>query len=97
MLITPLLETDVVVGADAREHRYLLASQAGRAATPEIPKADFLGLDKFTARPEILADHVRRWHATPNDTTPETGQHGVSLQDQEISWWAPSIGSTLAA
>ena len=76
MLITALLETDVVVSADAGEHRYLFASQAGCAAVPEVPKADVLGLDEFTARPEILADHVRRWHATPNDTTPETGQPG---------------------
>ncbi len=76
MLITALLETDVVVGADAGEHRHLFASQAGRPAAPEVPKANVLGLDEFAARPEILANHVRRWHPTPNDTTREPGQPG---------------------
>jgi NAD(P)-dependent dehydrogenase (short-subunit alcohol dehydrogenase family) len=76
MLVTALLETDVVVGADAGEHRYLLAPQSGRAAARGVPKADVLGLDEFAACSEVLADHVRGWHAVANDTTPAAGQPG---------------------
>ena len=63
MLIAALLETDVVVGTDAGEHRYLLAPQARRAAARVVPKTGVLGLNEFPACPEILADHVRGWHA----------------------------------
>jgi hypothetical protein len=62
MLITALLQTDVVVGADTGEHCHLFAPQAGRPAAPEVPKADFVGPDELASRPEILADHIPRWH-----------------------------------
>src|SRR6202042_534921 len=60
MLVAPLLEPHVVVGADAGEHRHLLAAQSGdaAAAASQVRQADLLGADQLAARPQVLADRV---------------------------------------
>ena len=60
VLVASLLEPHVVVRADAREHRHLLAAQSGdaAAAAPQVRQADLLGADELAAGAQVLADRI---------------------------------------
>ena len=76
MLIAALLEAHVVVGADARQQRHLLASQPGHApASREIRKPNLLGPDQFTAGTQILANQIvlRHRHNDTPERRPDPG------------------------
>src|ERR1700730_10974808 len=65
MLVAPLLETHVVVAADAGQHRHFLAAQpAYAAATAGVWDADVLRLNQVTPGAQILADQVLMLHST---------------------------------
>jgi len=53
----------IVVGADAREHRELLAAQARDAAAPDRVQTDVQRPQQFAVRSEIFADAVTALHA----------------------------------
>ncbi len=63
MLVAALLEADVVVGADARQQRQLLATQPGDAATAEVGEVDVLGADEGAAGAQEAPDAVLGVHA----------------------------------
>jgi NAD(P)-dependent dehydrogenase (short-subunit alcohol dehydrogenase family) len=69
MLVTPLLEPHVVVGADAGEHRDLLATEAGHApAAGQLREPNIRGLQELAPRAQVLADQVLARQVADNDT-----------------------------
>jgi hypothetical protein len=53
--VAPLLEPQVVVGADAGQGRDLLAAQAGRPPDAQDAEPRGRGVDELTTRAQILA------------------------------------------
>jgi len=65
VLVTPLLETHVVIGADAGEHRDLLATKARHPPVAAgIRELDVFGTDELPPGAEVLADRVLTRHGT---------------------------------
>ena len=82
--VATLLEPQVVVGADAGEHRHLLAPEARHPAYPMDRDADRLGRDQLTARPQVVAQPVVLVHPStvirrrqPSLSLPLPGSPGV--------------------
>jgi hypothetical protein len=61
--ITSLLESEVVLGADAREEGDLFAAQSGHAPASAGREPDLLRPHQFTASAEEFAEEVRIAHA----------------------------------
>src|SRR3979409_777629 len=72
LLVTALLKADVVIGADAGEHRDFLAAQArSPPVAPRVWKLDVLGPNELPPGAEVLADWILARHDTtirPLDT-----------------------------
>jgi hypothetical protein len=65
VLVTALLETDVVIGADAGEHRDLLAAKARYPPVAAgVGQLDVLGTHELAPGAEVLADRVLACHRT---------------------------------
>jgi hypothetical protein len=65
VLVTALLETDVVIDADAGKHRDLLAPEpVHSAAVADLRKLDVLGTHELPPRAKVLADRILSWHGT---------------------------------
>jgi hypothetical protein len=96
MAIASLLEANVVVDADAGEHRYLLAPQSGCTAAPQARDAHLLGLDKLAPRPK----RSRRSRSSParqlNDRRRTPPKLGVSVPGSSEPWWTVPTGPTLS-
>ena len=54
MLVASLLQPQVVVGADAGQHRELLAAQAGDLCPAARDQPDVLGPDQVAPRPQVV-------------------------------------------
>ena len=61
-LVLALFESEVVVRADAGEHRKLLSTQSGHSPHAETWQTNVLGPDERASRPEVLAQGCARWH-----------------------------------
>ena len=65
VLVTALLEPDVVIGADAGEHRDLLAAQArDPSVAAGVRKLDIFGTNELPPGAEVLADRILTGHGT---------------------------------
>ena len=53
-VVAALLQPHVITGADAGQHRELLATKARRSTTITNPEADVLGPESFAPRPQEL-------------------------------------------
>ena len=60
--VPALLQAQVVVGADAGEHRQLLAPQSGGAAHPDDPHAHRRRVDQLAPGAQVLAERARCGH-----------------------------------
>jgi hypothetical protein len=58
MRVAPLLESQVVVGADARQHRQLLAAQPCNPAPRAANQPDVLGLYLLAPRAEVITQGI---------------------------------------
>jgi hypothetical protein len=63
MMIAALLQPEVVVHADACEHRQLLAPQPGDAAAPGGGKLDVLRAHQLAPRAQVLTERRPPRHA----------------------------------
>jgi hypothetical protein len=65
VLVTALLKADVVIGADAGEHRDFLAAQARYPpVAARVWKLDVLGPNQLPPGAEVLADWILARHDT---------------------------------
>lgn len=54
-----MFEAEVVLGADAREHRDFLATQTRDSTLPHDRDADLVGRDEFAPRPQVFPEQGR--------------------------------------
>src|ERR1700761_4921638 len=78
--IPTLLEANVVVGADARKQRELVATQTGNTPTADVRDPSALGRDQASSGAEILAKRVPRHLHTINPGSTHGGSGATRLR-----------------
>src|SRR3954471_2257833 len=97
MLLTPLFQTGVVVDAQARQGRDLLAAQAGYPPYATVRQVDLLGLDVRAPRLEVVTQLVRHAPMLSGRTRPRVGvaQPGCHSPRQSSGMSISVLGMTM--
>ena len=89
MLVAALLQPQVIVGADARQHRQLLAPQTRNASARTRSQPDIFGTNLFAPRTKVVTEGVafHRHHMSVKLSLPIPGLLRLTLLIAVRPWW----------